>query len=605
MERLTGIGVSAGTAYGPAALLLQHPLALRYGVPSDRVVGETARLEAARESSRRQLRAIRGRVTRSGGPELGQLFEVQLLMLDDPLLVPRAARIIAENRVNAEWAVERAFDELASVLEEVEDPYLRERHGDVADVVGRLSMNLRSGRPVASDLLLDLDRPSVLVADDLTPSVAGQLDRRRVLALVVGAGSRTYHTSIIARSLKIPAVVGLGSAIARITPGGRLVVDGTSGEVVVDPTDEQVRDLQGRDARRAATARQAGVDASVAAPAATLDHVPVELEANIELPDDLAFAQQQGACGIGLFRSEFLLAGRPTHSFSEDAQFAAYRDLLERMAPLPVSIRTFDLDEVQAAGLNGGAGSATQFDSGLSHGPLGLRGIRLSLRESETFRTQLRALGRAARHGRLRILFPFVASIDELREARALLQSVLEEIREPGPGHPELSVGVMIELPSAALTADVLAEEADFFSIGTNDLIQYSLAVDRTDTRVARSYEPLHPAILRMIRHVVRAAGRHGRPMSVCGEMASDPMGLLLLIGMGVRNFSMYPAAIPAARRLVESVRASELRRVAVTALRMRTSREIEEFVAVSFGAVLRSAGVGAAGEHQGENRER
>ncbi len=578
MERLTGIGVSGGLASGPAAVLTLHPLALRYTVAPDRVGREGARLKAAREASRRQLRDIRSRVMRSGGDELGHLFEVQILMLDDPLIVPRAAAIIAADHVNAEWAVQRAFDEIVSVFRDVEDPYLRERRGDVADLVGRLSLNLRPGRVEARDLLADLDQPCVLVADDLAPSVAGQLDRRRVLALVVGAGSRTYHTSIIARSLKIPAVVGLGTVTARITPGARIVVDGTTGEVVIDPTDDTLRDLKTRSAGRTSVSPPPPDDQG--SPVTTLDGVRIQVEANVELADDLEFARAQGASGVGLFRSEFLLGGQPVQEFGEDAQYAAYREILERMAPLPVTIRTFDLDEVQASGSGDGPGTAMAgIDGGLSRGPLGLRGIRLSLSQSDVFKVQLRALGRAARHGRLRILFPFVTSVDELRNARSMLRAVLDEIREPGSEMPAVPVGIMIEVPSAALTVDVLADEADFFSIGTNDLIQYRLAVDRTDIRVAGSYEPMHPAILRVIRHVARTADRRGRPVSVCGEMASDPLALLLLLGLGVKEFSMYPAAIPRARQLMRTVRVAELREAAAEALRLRTTREVEAFV--------------------------
>jgi phosphotransferase system enzyme I (PtsI) len=605
VERLTGIGVSGGIAWGPAALLMQHPLALRHGITPDRVGHEGSRLEAAREVSRRQLRDIRSGVTRGGGAEFGQLFEVQILMLDDPLLVPRAAAIIAEEHINAEWAVHRAFEEFALLFRDVEDPYLRERRGDVADVVGRLQMNLRPGRAGARDLLLDLDQPSILVADDLAPSVAGQLDRRRVLALVVDTGSRTYHTAIIARSLKIPAVVGLGSASVRIRPGVIVVVDGTSGEVLVDPPDDLLRELRARAEGRTASAQPAISYES--SPTTTLDGVQIKVEANVELADDVAFAKTQGASGVGLFRSEFLLDGRSTRAFSEDAQYAAYRDILERMAPHPVSVRTFDLDEVQAAGSDDAQGGLLAgVDGGLSRGPLGLRGIRLSLSQCDVFRTQLRALGRAARHGQLRILFPFVTSVDELREARAVLRSVLEEIRDPGAELPAIAVGVMIEVPSAALTADVLAEEADFFSIGTNDLIQYCLAVDRTDIRVAQSYEPMHPAILRVIRHVVRAGIRRGRPVSVCGEMASDPLSLLLLLGLGVREFSMYPAAIPRARQLMRSIRVADLKTMAAAALRLQTTREIEAFVTRTLGqAVLPAEMTAAAATRQGENRER
>ena len=585
---MTGIGVSGGLASGPAALLMQHPLALRYTISPDRVGREGARLDAAREASRRQLRDIRSRVTRSGGAELGRLFEVQILMLDDPLIVPRAAAIIGEDHVNAEWAVQRAFDEVAEVFRDVEDPYLRERRGDIADVVGRLSMNLHPGRNEARDLLANLDQPSVLIADDLAPSVAGQLDRQRVLALVVGTGSRTFHTAIIARSLKIPAVVGLGAATSRFTPGSIVAVDGTTGEVVLDPTDEVMGDLKALSAGRTSVSLAPPADQS--SPVTTLDGVRVQIEANVELPDDLEFARAQGASGVGLFRSEFLLGGQPVLDFSEDAQYAAYRDIVERMAPLPVTIRTFDLDEVQAAGPAEGQDAAVSgIDGGLSRGPMGLRGIRLSLRQAEIFRAQLRALARAARYGRLRILFPFVSSVDELRAARSMLRTVVEQLRErePEPELPVIEVGIMIEVPSAALTIDVLADEADFFSIGTNDLIQYCLAVDRTDIRVAGLYEPMHPAILRVIRHVVRAAGRRGRPVSVCGEMASDPLAMLLLLGLGVREFSMYPAAIPRARQMMRGIRVADLRKAAAASLRLRTTREVEAYVSWTLGHAL------------------
>ncbi len=604
MERLIGIGVSAGVAWGPAVLLMQHPLALRYSVARDRVAREEARLEAARDASRRQLREIRTRVTRGGGAELGHLFEVQILMLDDALLVPRAAAIIAADRVNAEWAVERAFEEFCEIFREVDDPYFAERRGDVADVVGRLQRNLQPARSYPRELLLELDQPSILVADDLPPSIAGQLDRRRVLGLAVDTGSRTHHTAILARSLKLPAVVGLGGASARIAPGAMIIVDGFTGEVVVDPPADLLAEVQARAAGRSRAEVQ--VAARDRVPIASADGVPVRFGANIELAEDLVFARASGAEGVGLFRSEFLLAGRPVRTFGEDLQYAAYRDLLERMAPSPVTVRTFDLDELQASGRSSGEADAPARGEDLSRGPLGLRGIRLSLSQLDLFRTQLRALVRASRHGQLRILFPFVSAVEELREARAVLRSVIAECEGPGAPLAPIPVGIMIEVPSAALTADLLAEEADFFSIGTNDLIQYCLAVDRTDGRVARLYEPLHPAILRVVRSVARVAARRGRPVEVCGEMASDQAAMLLLLGLGVTEFSMNPAAIPAARRLVTSVRVRDLRAIARRALRMPTARDIERYLTTALGPLQAPDGEAAPWTGgQGVSRER
>jgi len=320
----------------------------------------------------------------------------------------------------------------------------------------------------------------------------------------------------------------------------------------------------------------------------TADGVAVRFEANIERLDEIDAARAAGAEGIGLFRSEFLLGGRAIEVFDEDAQYRVYRDLVERMAPHPVTIRTFDVDESQAPGsADGQAGEDGQVrGAGLSRGPLGLRAIRLSLRHREAFETQLRALARAGRHGAVRILLPFVSSVDELREARAALCSATRAVESAGLDVGAMPVGIMIEVPSAALTVDLLAAEADFFSIGTNDLIQYCLAVDRTDGRVAGLFDPLHPAVLRVIRHVIRLAQPRGRAVALCGEMAADPGALLLLLGLGVTEFSMSPAAVPEARDLVRQVSMGAARRAAVRAVSLPTSKDIAALLAARFPAL-------------------
>ena len=573
MRRLTGIGVSPRIVSGRAVILIQRAQVLRYQVAPARIDGEVGRLEQSRARSRQQLTAIRARVHRRRGPELAALFDAQLLMLDDAMLVPRAAEIIRAQGVNAEWAVQQVFDELSAVFDEVADAYLRERQGDVADLVGRIRMNLRQGVATPRDLLRELDESSVLVADELTPSLAAQVDWTKVRGFATDAGSRTYHTAILARSLEVPAVVGLHDASRLIRPGELVVLDGLRGEVLVDPTPEELARVA-RDAedRRPGTI----VSPGERRPATTADGVRITLDANIEFPDDLAAARYAGAEGIGLYRSEFLLATDGAED-DEDRQYEIYRGMLEGMAPGTVTVRTFDVDEDQLSSrmLPTSLGGRWAVDEARA-GRQGLRGLRLSLTRPELFQAQLRALLRAGRHGRLRIMFPFVSGVEQLRQARQMVADAASELARRGETVPQVPVGVMIEIPAAAYTADLLAREVDFFTLGTNDLIQYCLAVDRADERVSALYEPLHPAILRMIVMVRRAAARQRIAVSVCGEMASDPALLPLLVGLGLTEFSMTPGAIAMATQVLSEVRIEEMRALARRVLRLPTADEIE-----------------------------
>jgi len=588
MQRLTGIGVSPGVVSGRAVILIQRAQVLRYQIAPQRVDHELRRLDGSRQRSRQQLVDIRARVAQRL-PEMASLFDAQLLMLDDPMLLPRVADIVRDQRVNAEWAVQQVFHEFSAVLDEVADPYFRERTGDVADLVGRLRMNLRQGVSTPKDLLRELDEASVLIADELTPSLAAQVDWTKVRGFATDAGSRTYHTAILARSLDVPAVVGLHDASRQVQPGQLVIIDGSASQVIVDPTAEELaRAAQHADDRRPA----ASVDAEHRRPAATADGVPIRLDANIEFPDDLAGARYAGAEGIGLYRSEFLLSTGIAQVGEEERQYEIYRRMLEGMTPGTVTVRTFDVDEDQIA-------------SWLAERPLaggwiadeprasrqGLRGLRLSLSRPALFQVQLRALLRAARHGSLRIMFPFVSSVEQLREARRMVAEAAAELTRRGERVPTVPVGVMIEIPAAAYTADLLAREVDFFTIGTNDLIQYCLAVDRADERVSQLYEPLHPAILRMILMVRRAAGRQRIPVSLCGEMASDPALLTLLVGLGLTDFSMTPGAIPVAKQVLREVRRDELRALARRILKLPTIDEIEHELLAALGklALLRS----------------
>ncbi len=566
MSALRGTGVSPGVAVG-RALVMERDAApvFRLTVPPERVEDEVRRLEGAIEASREQLRAIKDRLSREVGAPHAYIFDAHLLMLDDPLLREQAAEIVRSEAVNAEWALRSVSESLHTLFSQFSDAYLRERSTDLDDVIGRIQLNLR-GTPDAPSLAR-LPGPVVLVAGDLVPSEAADLDWDRVLAIVTDVGSSTYHTAIIARSLGIPAVAGLKDATRRIPPGGIVAVDGGRGEVVVEPSGAALEALQGaQEAYRREEERLRGTRGLAAR---TQDGVEVRLEANVEFPEEAATAQLHGAEGIGLFRSEYLL-GRGLRFPTEEQQLDVYRRLLEQMHPHPVTVRTWDVG-LEALGPAGPS----------SPNPaLGERALRLLHRSADPFRVQLRALLRAGHHGPVRIMFPFVSGLRDLRLALSLLEQAKSELRAEGVAFREdVPVGVNLEVPSAAVIADLLAAEVDFFSVGTNDLIQYLLAVDRTDPRVSSLYEPLHPAVLRTLRRITEAAAAQGRPLSVCGEMAGQPVEAVLLVGLGFRSLSMAPSAIPRVKEALRAVRAADACALAERCLGLGTCAEIEECV--------------------------
>jgi phosphotransferase system enzyme I (PtsI) len=566
VSHLHGTGVSPGIAVG-RALVMERDAApvFRLTVPAEGVEGEVRRLEEAIASSREQLRAVKERLSREVGAPHAYIFDAHLLMLDDPLLRERAAEVVRAESVNAEWALRAVSESLHALFSQFSDAYLRERSTDLDDVIGRIQLNLRGSSEAPS--LSRLPGPVVLVAGDLTPSEAAELDWDRVLAIVTDVGSSTYHTAIIARSLGIPAVAGLKEATKQIPPGGLVAVDGTRGEVVVEPSGAALEVLgAAQEVYRLEEERLRGTRGLAAC---TLDGVEVRLEANVEFPEEAATAQLYGAEGIGLFRSEYLL-GRGLRFPSEEQQLDVYRRLVEQMHPHPVTVRTWDVG-LEALGPAGPS----------SPNPaLGERALRLLRRSPEPFRVQLRALLRAGRQGPIRIMFPFVSGPADLRLALSLLEQAKAELRAEGvPFREDVPVGVNLEVPSAAVVADLLAPDVDFFSVGTNDLIQYLLAVDRTDPRVSALYEPLHPAVLRTLGKIAEAAQLHGRPLSVCGEMAGQPLQAVLLVGLGFRELSMAPSAIPRVKEAVRAVRAAEAHSLAERCLGLATCDEIEALV--------------------------
>ena len=577
MNRLRGVGVSPGIAVGPALVVEREAVPVfRLLLDPGQVEAEVERLTRALQASRRQLQAIKERLSREADVPHAYIFDAHLLMLEDPLLQDRAVAVIREDRVNAEWALRMVSEQLHVLFDEFTDTYFRERSTDLDDVLGRIQLNL-GGAPDAPSLSR-LPGSFVLVASDLTPSEAADLDWERVLALVVDGGSATDHTSILARSSGIPAVVGAGAATREIPPGAQVVVDGSRGEVVVEPSDSTLA------AYRAAQEQERIEDQRLqqtrTLPAVTRDGVSVRLHANVEFPDEAETALLYGAEGIGLFRSEYLL-GRAPDWPTEERQVEVYRRLLDQMSPHPVTVRTWDVGSDEMA--PGGPTSPNP--------ALGERALRLLRRSPAPFRAQIRALLRAGAHGPLRIMLPFVGGLSDLEPALALVAECREELRAEGLDHGKrVPVGLILEVPSAAVTADLLASRVDFFSVGTNDLIQYLLAVDRTDPRVAALYEPLHPAVLRVIQEIVRAAGAGGLPLSLCGEMAADPLHALVLLGFGVRELSMSPAAIPRVKEAVRAVTVEAARDAALACLSLGTAREIEAMLRHELASALAPA---------------
>jgi phosphotransferase system enzyme I (PtsI) len=546
---------------------------LRLLLPPEAVDAELERLRRAVAASQRQIQSIRERLAREASAPHAYIFDAHLLMLEDPLLLDRAVAAVREHRVNAEWALRAVADQLHALFDELTDAYLRERSTDLDDVLGRVLLNLAGSD--SAPTLARLPGPYVLVADELLPSEAGSLDWSHVLAVVTEGGSPTSHTSILARSFGVPAVVGVAGARRSIAAGAMVVVDGTQGEVLVEPSVPALASY--REARERHRSERVRLQDLRQLPAVTRDGTRLRLRANVEFPDEVETARRHGAEGIGLFRTEYLL-GRSREWPSEERQYEIYRGLLEQMQPEPVTVRTWDVGTEDLA--PGGPSSANP--------ALGERALRLLGRAPQAFRDQLRALLRASVHGPLQVMFPFVSGRGDLAQALGLLAEARDSLRQAGVAAAErVPVGLNLEVPSAALTADLLAPHVDFFSVGTNDLVQYLLAADREDPRVAAHYQPLHPAVLRVLAGIVQAAEAHGVPVSVCGEMAADPLQALVLLGLGVRELSMSAGAIPRVKAAVRAVSEAEVRDLARGCLGLSTAEEVEACARRALGDAL------------------
>ena len=559
-----GIAVSAGVCRGKVVVLhhARHAI-VRRELPPDTIPLEIKRFEHALVRTRQQITDVQRRVADTMSSSEADIFDAHLLMLEDRVLIEEVIKIIREQKANADYAFHTASDRYIAVLEAVEDEYLRERAADLRDLTSRVLDNLLNAKQQLD--LRHLTEPCILVGHDLSPSTTAQLDRNFVLGFVTDVGGKTSHTAILARSLDIPAVVGAQDISEELETGDYALLDGYNGTVIVNPTDQTLFEY----------GQLAKIKASLGEklreiqhqPAVTLDGKSIHLSANIEDQHDVPAVLAHGAEGVGLFRTEFLFINRESLP-TEEEQYKVYREVAAALKPQPVIIRTLDL---------GGDKFSSQLQLAQEMNPfLGWRAIRFCLAQPEMFRAQLRAILRASAEGNIKLMYPMISGLDELNQANAHVEKCRAELRaENIPFDEDLQIGAMIEIPSAALVADALAKKVKFFSIGSNDLIQYTLAADRTNEKVAHLYEPTHPAIIRLIKMTVDAAHAHGIWTGVCGEIGGDPVLVPLLIGLGVDELSAAPPVIPEVKYMIRRVKMSEAQALAEFALQCESPSEI------------------------------
>ena len=561
-----GIAASRGIAHGQAFLYTPRELELpEYDIAPAQKASELERLDKALLATRQQIQKIKATVGQNLGADEAAIFDAHLLVLEDRALTDEITRELETTLKNIETCFNRVAQHYVKAFEEIDDEYLRERAGDIRDVVQRVLRNLL-GR--GEQTLERLPDKRIIVASDITPSDAAGIDRAQALGIVTDAGSPTSHAVIVARTMRVPAVVGVHDLAKRITDGTWLLVDGFEGAVIINPS-EQTLYRYGEIEQKRQTLEQRLLEASGANPSETLDGVPVPLRANIGKTDELQPLKNHAAQGIGLFRTEFLYL-RANRVPGEEEQYAEYKAAAEFFPGEPVTIRTLDLGGDKPMTGNPGLfpHEANPF--------LGLRAIRFCLTHADLFKEQLRAILRASAHGKVLLMYPMISGPDELDRANKILDECKAELRAKGtPFDETMPVGAMIEIPSAAAVADILARKCAFFSIGTNDLIQYLLAIDRGNDRIANLYEPTHPAVVRTIKRIVDEAHRRGVKVSVCGEMAGDPVFAALLLGLGVDELSMSSALIPAVKYLVRAMKMSDARALAEAALKLDTAPAI------------------------------
>jgi len=575
MSKLTGIAAAPGYAIGPVFIMREEKLVTeRKSLTIYEAQGEVSRFADRVEEAIAQLRELKEQTRLKIGEEQAEIFETHILVLHDEEFVGRIKESIKEQLINAEAALQDVTDELVMIFESMDDPYLKERAADFRDVSKRV-MGLLLGTKQKS--ISDFDQPVVLIAGDLTPSDTAQLDRDRVAGFATNIGGRTSHSAIMARSMEIPAVVGLKDITNRLSHQDFVILDGFTGTLMVNPSEEQIAEYQEK--KQKYEDHKEKLKKYLHAPSVTSDGHKVEIVSNIGNPGDALGANRNGAEGIGLFRTEFLYMGRADFP-TEEEQFKAYKEVAETFKEgSPIVIRTLDI---------GGDKELDYLDLPNEMNPfLGYRAIRLCLDQKEMFKTQLRAILRASAYGNVKMMYPMIATIQELRAANAILAEVKQELDERQiPYNSEMEVGIMIEIPAAVLISDQLAKEVDFFSIGTNDLVQYTMAADRMNEKVSHLTQPMNPSILRLIKMTIDNAHKEGKWVGMCGEMAGSLTAIPILLGLGLDEFSMSAGSVLPARMLMSNLKIEDVKKIANEALNMQTAADIEAHVIKSLPAV-------------------
>ena len=559
--RFRGAGVSPGLARGVIHVVRDDlDDVARYHIERSQIGNEIARFEAALVQTRVQILEMQQKIAEAIGAKDAAIFDAHLLVVEDRTLIDEVLRRLETERCNVEWVFQEVASNYAETLSKIDDPYLRERALDIQDVTRRIIRNLQGKAPKP---MLSTAEPHILVAHNLTPSDTATMNRQLVLGIATDLGSRTSHTAIIARSLNIPAVVGLHDATEKLESGQHVLLDGYTGVLIVDPASETLSYYGEIEIRKDQVTKELRQLREI--PSTTSDGRHIVLSANIELPGDVEAVSENGAEGIGLYRTEFLFVNRDTLP-SEEEQYQTYRKVAERVKPNPLIIRTFDLGGDKLA--------VGTVDVGDELNPfLGWRAIRFCLENIDIFKTQLRAILRASAVGNVKIMFPMISGLEELRHAKAVLDECRREVGEKKTA--KMEVGAMIEIPSAAISADALAREVDFFSIGTNDLIQYTIAVDRVNERIAHLYEPTHPAVLRLLKMIADAAHANKIWVGVCGEMARDVVLIPILLGLGIDELSVGARSVPRVKMAVRSLAVPECQQLVNEVLGLQTSSEI------------------------------
>ncbi|MDX2496694.1 MAG: phosphoenolpyruvate--protein phosphotransferase [Desulfobacterales bacterium] len=572
---LHGIGVSPGICIGKAYLVGKEGVDIvdKYLIGKDDLQNEIKRFKSAVKNAKDKLQEIIDS-TPEGLREHAYILETHKVMFKDKMLYGKTIETIEKERVNAEWALKKVVSNVKSMFNNMTDAYLQGRVADFVQVSESIMQNLVGAKAVD---IAAIDKRVVLVATDISPAETSQIQLEKIKGLVTDLGGKTSHTGIIARTLEIPAVQGLDNATRTIKNDDIIIVDGNSGIVIVNPTEKTLIELEERQSRyeeyKAVITRDSHL------PAETTDGFKLEVMGNIELPEEVVSVINYGGDGIGLFRTEFQYLSQFNFP-SEDELFDQYKDVIEVMTPRPVTIRTLDISGEKAVSY------ATDLEE--KNPVLGLRGIRYCLKNPEVFKTQLRAILRASAFGKIRILFPMISCQDEVLAAKKMLAEVAGSLEKEGiPFDENIEIGIMIEVPSAAIMADVMAKEVDFFSIGTNDLIQYALAVDRVNKQVAHLYQPLNPAIIRLIKHVADVGKNSDVKVFMCGEMASDPVNIPILLGLGIKRLSMNPQSIPAVKKIVRALNVEDAKRFTKDVLKETSETGVLELVFQTYGSTL------------------